>query len=125
MARVFDPLIAEAARDVLARGPDRLLEQVIVAGRPEPEGRRGDRRERAARGELALRQQVRAIPVQAGGQRARPRQILDVTSDVAVAASPFTQELPVVAPEPGARYPKVLDRIGTAPPQYTYDDADS
>src|SRR5207248_6290153 len=25
-----------------------------------------------------------------------------------------------VSPEPGARYPKVLDRIGTPPPQYTF-----
>ena len=30
-----------------------------------------------------------------------------------------------VSPEPGARFPKVLDRIGTPPPQYTYDEADS
>ena len=30
-----------------------------------------------------------------------------------------------IPPEPGARYPKVLERKGTAPPQYTYDEPDS
>jgi hypothetical protein len=29
-----------------------------------------------------------------------------------------------VPPDPGARYPKVLERIGEPPPQYTYDEED-
>src|SRR5439155_16849115 len=99
VARAVDAFVAPVAGDMLARAQQRLLEQVVVAARPDPERRRCDRRKRQPLPELPLRVQVRAVPVQRGSQRTGTRELREVPLDVAFAAHPLARELPVVALE--------------------------
>src|SRR3954451_3305625 len=95
----LDVLVAPRACDELTGRGDPILGQIVVAAAPDAERVGLDRGERRTRLELALRVQVRAVPVQPRGQRAGLRQLLDVAVGVTVVAQPLPEQAPVVAPE--------------------------
>src|SRR5439155_18165709 len=86
VARALDAFVAPVSGDVLARAEHWIFRQVVVAAAPQPERRRGHRGDGRPRLELALRTDVRAVPVQPGGERAGAREVLEVAFEIAVAA---------------------------------------
>ena len=95
MARARDFFITPGPLDECHRFLHPLAVQVMVFGRPDAHGRRGDRRQRGP-GAGHPRRQVSPVPVQRRGQRTRPGQVRDGRLDVPVAAAERAQPGPVV-----------------------------
>ena len=95
MARAGNFLVTPRPLDECRRLLHPLAVEIMVPGRPDGQGRRGDRRQ-LGRGPGHARREVRPVPVQRRGQRSRPGQVRDGLVEVPVAAGERAQPGPVV-----------------------------